>query len=181
MDYKTKPISRDDLRCIAKFIRQKFNCKNRLRFNVIDAFERVHFLFPQITVEVVEDNKLSTNNPARCIPDLSGNYHIEIKESVYRGAYNNIGAYRDHIMHEICHAILCILGFTPILDKIIKEEELKPYESMEWQAKALCGEILVPYDKIDGLSINQVTNYCKVSKKCASYAISNLYKKNVNR
>lgn len=176
MDYKTKPISRDELRSIAKFIRKKFTCKNKYRFDVIDAFERIHDIFPQITVEVVENDKLSVNNPGRCTPDGFGNYHIEIKESVYNGAYHNVGAYRDHIMHEISHAILCILGFTPIFERSFKDEELKPYESMEWQAKALCGEVLVPYDKIKGLSKEQIINYCKVSKQCAEKTIKNLTK-----
>ena len=178
MDYKTKPISRENLRIIAKFIKTKFGCKNKYRFDVIDAFERIHNLFPQITVEVVDDDKLNTNNPARCVPDGLGNYHIEVQNRVYQGACRGTGAYRDHIMHEICHAILCILGFTPIFERAFKETDLKPYESMEWQAKALCGEVLVPYDNIYGLSIKQIMNYCKVSKSCASLAKKNSAKNN---
>ena len=38
---------------------------------------------------------------------------------------------------------------------------------MEWQAKALCGEILIPYEETKGLSKNKIISYCKVSEECA--------------
>ena len=41
MDYKTKPTSREELRGIARFIRKLFKCKNKYRFDVMDAFERI--------------------------------------------------------------------------------------------------------------------------------------------
>ena len=58
MDYKTYPISRKDLREIAVVLRKVFGCKNKYKFNVVDAFEKVHSLFPNIYTEVVEDEEL---------------------------------------------------------------------------------------------------------------------------
>lgn len=168
MDYKTYPISRKDLREIAVVLRKVFGCKNKYKFNVVDAFEKVHSLFPNIYTEVVEDEELECNNPARCLPDFANNeYLIQVKNSVYEGACAKVGGYRAHILHEICHAVLCILGFVPIMDRQFKNNEIKCFESMEWQAKALCGEILMPYEETKNLSINEIVRYCNVSLESA--------------
>ena len=137
MDYKTKPTSREELRGIARFVRKLFKCKNKYRFDVMDAFEKIPSVIPAVTCLVVEDDEIEGDIPARCVPDFEGHYTIEVKSSIYDGAAEGIGGYRAHILHEICHAILCLLGFTPILDRAFKNNELKPFESMEWQAKAL--------------------------------------------
>ena len=92
------------------------------------------------------------------------------------GAAEGIGGYRAHILHEICHAILCLLGFTPILDRAFKNNELKPFESMEWQAKALCGEILMPYEETEGLSVRQIRHLCQVSRESAELRYNNYRK-----
>ena len=156
MDYKTKPTSREELRGIARFVRKLFKCKNKYRFDVMDAFERIPSVIPAVTCLVVEDDEIEGDVPARCVPDFEGHYTIEVKSSIYDGAAEGIGGYRAHILHEICHAILCLLGFTPILDRAFKNNELKPFESMEWQAKALCGEILMTYEETEGLSVRQI-------------------------
>lgn len=133
MDYKTKPTSREELRGIARFVRKLFKCKNKYRFDVMDAFESIPSVIPAVTCLVVEDDEIEGDIPARCVPDFEGHYTIEVKSSIYDGAAEGIGGYRAHILHEICHAILCLLGFTPILDRAFKNNELKPFESMEWQ------------------------------------------------
>lgn len=178
MDYKTKPTSRKTLRDIAKIIRKVFNCSNGCCFDVITAFERIPIIIPQITTTVVDDDAFDPDVPARCIPDFSGNYLIEVKNSVYEGAVADVGGYRAHILHEMCHAILCLLGFTPILDREFKNKELKAYESMEWQAKALCGEIMMPYEETAGLSVAEIEHHCKVSNECASLRANNYRRTN---
>lgn len=167
MDYKTKPTSRDELRIIAKAIRQIFKCKNKYYFDVVNAFEKIPTLIPQIITTVVDDEELAPHVPARCVPDFNGNYVIEVKNSVYEGAVVDVGGYRAHILHEICHAILCMMGFTPILDRAFQNNELNAFESMEWQAKALCGEIMMPYEETQGLTVAQIKHYCKVSDESA--------------
>ena len=128
MDYKTKPIGRKDLRAIAKWFRHTFKCRNKFRFDVIDAFERISSIFPQITTEIVDDNSTEDisdiNVPATCKPDFKGNCHILIREKVYLGACAGVGGYRAHIVHEMSHAVLCLLGFTPILERAFKNNEI---------------------------------------------------------
>jgi hypothetical protein len=169
MDYRTKPISRDDIRGIAAIIRRLFKCRTKYYFDVINAFELMPAYFPNVTTEVVSDDDPElTDVPATTVPDMNGSYCIKIKESVYEGAYTKkIGGYRNHIMHEMCHVILFILGFTPYFDRAYRNNELKPYESIEWQAKALAGEILIPYESTKNLTAKQIVTKCKVSKDAA--------------
>ena len=176
MDYKTKPTSREELRGIARFVRKLFKCKNKYRFDVMDAFEKIPSVIPAVTCLVVEDDEIEGDIPARCVPDFEGHYTIEVKSSIYDGAAEGIGGYRAHILHEICHAILCLLGFTPILDRAFKNNELKPFESMGWQAKALCGEIMMPYEETEGMTVRQIMNYCKVSAEAAQLRHNNYRK-----
>lgn len=169
MDYRTKPISRKDLRKLSKIIRKIFKCKNKYFFDVIKAFELLPMYFSSVTTEIVLDDDPELNDvPATTVPDMNGNYCIKIKESIYEGAYyKKIGGYRNHIMHEICHVILFIIGFTPYFDRTYKNNELKPFESIEWQAKALAGEVLIPYEKTINMSEKQIMHRCKVSKEAA--------------
>lgn len=173
MDYLTKPTSRNKLRALATYIRSLFKCRNKYRFDVIEALEKIHSIFTQVTVEIVEDDDpvLGKKIPCACSPDENGECHIQIKESVYEGAYRGIGGYRAHILHEMCHAILYLIGFKPILARLFNNYELRPFESAEWQAKALCGEIMVPYEATKGMSVKQIKHYCGVSKECAEMRI----------
>lgn len=178
MDYKTKPISRNDLRAIARWAWSFFECKNKLRFDVIGAFEKITELTGgKVTTEIVEDDDTfiiaDTKVPAACSPDFEGGYHIAVRESVYDGACKGVGGYRAHIVHEMSHAILCLFGFTPVLERSFGNYEIQPiYTSMEWQAKALAGEILVPYEKTIGMSEKQIRFYCKVSSDLAKHRLS---------
>ena len=178
MDYITKPISRKDLRLLAQWARSVFKCKNKLRFDAVGAFEKItERTGGKVTTEIVEDNDTSiiadTKVPAACIPDFEGGYHIVIRERVYDGACKGIGGYRAHIVHEMSHAILCLFGFTPILERSFGNNKIQPlYRSMEWQAKALTGEILVPYEETIGMSERQIRFYCKVSANLAKHRLS---------
>lgn len=174
MDYKTKAISRNEIRNIARFIRKLFRCRNKYYFDVIKAFEELPFMFSNISTEIVLDDSPELGNaPSTIISDRKGNYVIKIKESVYEGAYyKKIGGYRNHIMHEICHYILFMLGYTPHFDKVYKNFVLKDYESVEWQAKALAGEVLIPYENTIGLTEEEIMKKCKVSNDAAKKRVS---------
>ena len=171
MDYMTKGISRKDLRIIAKWFRGINGTKNKLRFDSAGAFERFPSLFPNVTTEIVpddDDSAFSVDSPGTCIPDMNGNYRILIREGTYDSACRGVGGPRSHLVHEMSHAILCMLGYTPVLERSFKNGEIKPcYRSMEWQAKALTGEIMVPYEETKGMTIRQIKHYCKVSKDSA--------------
>lgn len=174
MDYITKPITRRDIRNIAKWFKKINGAQDDLCFDVVSAFERFPVFFPNVITEVVSDNdnQFDRLSPATCIPDMMGNYKILIRESVYTDAYNERGGPRSHIVHEMAHAILCMLGYTPLFERSFRNREIRPcYRSMEWQAKALAGEIMVPYEKTIGMTYLQIQKACKVSKECAQARI----------
>lgn len=165
MDYMTKPISRKELRNLATLFRIIFKSELNGSFNVLNALETLPDVFPGSNYLVVEDNDLPANIPARCSPDENGNFIVEIKNSVYQGAYKKkIGAYRGFICHEICHVFLYKIGFTPIFNRQFESNEIPAYRSVEWQAKALCGEVMMPYKETVNLSTNEIIHKYGVSK-----------------
>lgn len=170
MDYKTKPTSRIKLRKLAKIFRQLFHIPLHGAFPVLSILERVPDIFEGTTISVVEDNQLPPNIPARCIQDGDGNFCIEIAEYVYNGAYKNqTGAYLGFICHEICHIFLYKIGFTPVLERNFANNKLPAYCSVEWQAKALCGEIMMPYEETKGMSTVDLMRNYHVSRSFAIY------------
>ena len=170
MDFRTKPISREKIRAIACWVRTYlFKCKNKYYFDVIKALELLPHKFSNVMVEIVLDDDPDLQDvPATTIPDMKGNYCIKIKETVYDDAYHKKnGGYRNHIMHEISHVILFMLGFLPHFDVAYGNKDLKPYESIEWQAKALAGEILIPYEATKEMDYKTIKKRCKVSRDAA--------------
>ncbi|MBQ4289504.1 MAG: hypothetical protein II749_06080 [Clostridia bacterium] len=169
MDYKTKPTSRKDLRRYSKILRKLFDVPQTGPFPVLWALERVGEVFKNCNYIVVEDKHFPLKTMARCIQNEMGGFTIEIKQSVYDGAYEKkIGAYLGFIMHEICHVFLFSIGFTPVYERSFADKSISPYCSVEWQAKALCGEVMIPYNESRGMSIEKI---------CATYHCSKAFAK----
>ena len=161
----TKPTSRIKLRNLAALFRIIFKSDSNGSFNVLEALEILPDVFPGSSYCIVEDNDLPANIPARCSPDENGNFIVEIKNSVYQGAHKKkIGAYRGFICHEICHVFLYKIGFTPIFNRQFENNAIPAYRSVEWQAKALCGEVMMPYNETADLSSDEIIHMYGVSK-----------------
>ncbi|MGL5796690.1 MAG: ImmA/IrrE family metallo-endopeptidase [Cetobacterium sp.] len=109
--------------------------------------------------QVVEDRELPYNVYAET--DLI-HKKIYIKESVYDRAAEGSTRDRFTIAHEIGHVIMHT-------DKIIvcRGDEIKKYEYPEWQADHFAAELLVPVFHIGDLSVDEIKNKYKVSKKVA--------------
>ena len=165
MDYITKPTSREKLRRLSELFRAIFKSNVLGKFDVLHALEILPDIFPGCSYQIVEDALLPNNVPARCSPDENGNFIIEIKNSVYSGAYQkDIGAYRGFICHEICHVFLYKIGYTPIFNRQFGNNVIPPYRSVEWQTKALCGEVMMPYNETMNLSKEEIMDIYGVSK-----------------
>lgn len=120
MDYMTKPISRSTIRNLCKYIRQIFQLSPDEPFPVLKILDKLCVLFEGTDYQIVEDNYLPANVFACCYQKADGGFMIEIKETVYKGAYeDNNGAFLCFICHEICHIILFYLGYTPISTRAI--------------------------------------------------------------
>ena len=168
MDYETKPTSRRDLRRFAVYVRKLFDVPESGPFPVLEALEKLPDIFEGSGYQIVEDKKLPPQTMAQCTPNDTGGFTIEIKESVYVGAYEKqIGAFLGFICHEICHVFLFIIGFTPIYARSFADRELPAYCSVEWQAKALCAEVMIPFDESRGMKPNELIDRYHVSKAFA--------------
>lgn len=167
MDYKTKPTTRAELRKLADAFDILAGTRDCLYKPVVELLDKITDIMPFVHYEIVDDNTFGINVPARGYFGLDGNYTIEIKEYVYEGAIQGIGAYRGFIMHEIFHPFLYTLGFVPLYERSFKNGELSPYESVEWQVKAITGEYMMNYDQTKDLSKDEIIKECGVSKAFA--------------
>lgn len=160
MDYKTKPTTRFELRKLANAFDILADTKDSLYKPVVELLDKIPDIMPFVHYEIVDDNAFEINVPARGYFEPDGNYTIEIKEYVYNGAIQGNGACRGFIMHEIFHPFLYRLGFVPLYERSFKDGELHPYESVEWQVKAITGEYMMNYDQTKDLlkmkSLNNV-------------------------
>ena len=169
MDYETKPTSRRDLRSFAVYVRKLFDVPEGGPFPVLEALEKLPDVFEGSGYQIVEDKKLPPQTMAQCTPNNAGGFTIEIKESVYAGAYENqVGAFLGFICHEICHVFLFKIGFTPVYTRSFADGELPAYRSVEWQAKALCAEVMLPYEETRGMKPKELMDTYHVSKAFAT-------------
>ena len=81
---------------------------------------------------------------------------------------NQIGALLGFICHEICHVFLFEIGFTPVYARSFADGELPAYCSVEWQAKALCAEVMLPYEETRGMKPKELVDTYHVSKAFAT-------------
>lgn len=170
MDYKTKSITREEIRMLAPYFRELFDVPKTGPFPVLDALEKLPDVFHNSNYEVVEDDELDLKVMAQCSPNDEGGFTIKIKSSVYEGAYeNDIGAFLGFINHEICHVFLFEIGFKPIYERTFENNTIPAYESVEWQAKALNGELMVPYDECKNMSDVEIEEKYHVSKSFVKY------------
>lgn len=168
MDYQTKSTSRKDLRKYSLYLRKLFDVPLHGSFPVLTVLDKLSDVFEGSNYMILEDSMLPAKTMARCYPNTNGGMTIEIKESVYTGAYEHgVGAFLGFICHEICHVFLCYIGFTPIMNRSFENGELPAYCSVEWQAKALCGEVMIPFDESHNMTEQEIVDTYHVSKAFA--------------
>ena len=173
MDYMTKPASRATLRQFAKIVRAIFGCRSDDEpFPVLNALEKLPDVIDNVSYEIVNDYDLPANVFAWCYPKPEGGFVIQIKETVYNGAcYDDNYVFRCFICHEICHVLLFWIGFTPISARAFGDTEIEPFRSVEWQAKALTSETMIPYDATKGMTSKAIVEKYHVTKKSAEYRV----------
>ncbi len=165
MDYKTKPVTREQLRTYSQFFRRLFDVSRGGPFPVLETLDKIGDVFDGCSYEIVHDRSMPKRTMARCIPNNAGGFTIQIKQSVYDGAYEKrIGAYLGFICHEICHIFLFNIGYLPLYERSFEDNTLPAYCSVEWQAKALCGEVMIPYKESRGMNLTEIMETYCVSK-----------------
>ena len=150
---------REDLRNIARELRERLNLDDVLYFPVVELLDAMTELFDNFNYEIVEDSELSEKVHADT--DIRTG-HIRIKESVYDGACKGEGRDRMTIAHEIGHYImLCFCGFK--LERNFSGGEIPTFRDPEWQAKCFAGELMVPAHRVKGMDKYEIVEQCGVS------------------
>lgn len=168
MDYETRATSRCELRLYAKLFRTICGFTADEPIDPVALLDRLPELegFEDVRHEIVYNNALPGNVPAQCEKTEDG-YLIQIKESVYSGAYEKkTGGHRMHIIHEIMHTFADKLGFMPVFSRELTKD-IPSYRRLEWVVMALAGEVMMPYEATIGMSVNELMNNFGVSKAAA--------------
>ena len=162
IDYVTKPTSREHLRSYAIVFRELFDIPQTGEFPVLEALEKIPDIFSGSGYQILEDELLPKGVVAQCVKNIDDGFTIEIRQSVYDGARRRIGAYCGFILHEMAHIFMYEIGYRPILQRSFEDAPL--YCMGEWQVKALTGEIAMPYEETEGMSISEIMDKYCVSK-----------------
>ena len=180
MDFETQPISRENIRLFANLIRKNYGIKT-IRFPVLEFLESIEELTnDEVSYIVEEDCEFDKNVMAHIdVFKNESKYLIHIRESVYVNAYSGKHADIGFIMHEICHYFMIgVLGFKPNESVCYSTKRIQTYMSAEWQAMALCGELMIPYDRCKGKTRRQVYHITKSSKSQVDFFFDNVVNKN---
>ena len=168
VDYETKPLSRRKIRILAKAIRLFFKIKS-IKFPVMDILEQLDEY--GVTYIVEEDKKFKKDVMAYLEPNIDG-YCIHIRNSVYDGACEGEGNCIGYICHEECHFFLIeFFGFKPIFGRALNERKIPACRSMEWQAKAMCGELMIPINECYAMTVEEIVDETNSSFQQAEYFV----------
>lgn len=158
------PLSRNDIRRIARFFRKILGLEDEKTFPIVEVFE---WGMPLIDEEFVYDiqpiEKMGTRH-GLTYPDQ---HLIVIREDVYERATRGAGRDRLTIAHEIGHYIMHDPKKLALARTERDDMELPAYLDPEWQANAFAGELLAPAYIIRGMTPEEVVFKCKVSMDAA--------------
>ena len=168
MTFYTAPLSRRDIRALALEFRRRIRRENALYFNVPMVLEMLPILYDGFHFEIVEMSYFGD-------PDIHAETDIEaccirIREDVYKGAWEYNGRDRMTICHEIGHFVIINVCGTRLYRRF-DGQKIKAYCSPEWQAKCFGGELLIPKHLVGGMSVEEVVDFCCVSRKAAEYQL----------
>ena len=186
MDYETnKIITRLEIRFIAKIVKKLFNITT-LAIPVLKLLDLLTIKYIGILYYSIEEDDKFEHNVMAELRDEGSTYCIRIRESVYERALKGHRASLGFICHEICHFILIhIFKIGPkkyrglnglVYARTLNQSEPK-YKSMEWQAKALCGELMISYDDCKNMSLKEIIKATNSSTAQALYFLNVVVKK----
>ena len=187
MDYETSTIvDRSQIRMISILFRKMFKIKTIL-FPVLKVLELLVNRFEKnLYYDVQEDDKFPRKVMAELVIEDTDKYCIRIRQSVFDKALNGERASLGYICHEMCHFFLIyVVGIGPkiyiaednmVYARTIDDRTTPAYKSTEWQAKALCGEVMIPYEKCKNYSLEEIISKTQSSTEQARYFINRVVK-----
>jgi len=98
---------------------------------------------------------------------------IQIRQDVYDRAVSGSGRDRLTMAHELGHLLFHErqnISYARMED----DSNIVTFRNPEWQADAFGGELLIPHNLIQGMSVEEVMEACKVSGNAALCQMSKL-------
>lgn len=163
-----EPLSRKDIRMMARKIRLLEGCLGKLYFDIIN--------FLEITLPKIDESFTFSVGTMWEMKDCHGltypdRNEIQIREDVYERALVNSGRDRLTMAHELFHLLQHQkenISFPRIRDN----GEIPAYKDPEWQANAFGGELLIPHNLIKGMTAEEIAFKCAVSLPAAKCQMS---------
>ncbi|WP_419020051.1 ImmA/IrrE family metallo-endopeptidase [Intestinimonas butyriciproducens] len=173
MKYSCPPLSRKQIREYARCIRRALKIEGLLWFPVEQFLETLHLLTndEDLYFQIIPDDEWNQPPNRHAYFDLNDDC-IYIKESIYVGACNGNGRDRMTIVHECAHVLLIRHSHLTLARSF--DDDIPIYCDPEWQAKCLAGELMVPADRVQGISASDVSARCGVSKEAARYQLNKI-------
>lgn len=152
-------LSRDKIRGFTRSIREACKWEDKTYFPIVQFIE---WCLPEIDPEFefivapaseMGDNYGLTN---------TAKHEIRIREDVYEAACAGNPRHRFTMCHELGHYLL----HQPELISLARGAVPK-YCEPEWQANTFAGELMAPYDLIQGMSVEEIAVKCGMSDQAA--------------
>lgn len=165
--YRVQPLSRQDIRCYAKGLREMLRLSE---VKYIDIIRLMEYIFPKVfkkdnySFEIRTKEEMGQNHG---LTDPRAG-KIYLREDIYERACRGAGRDRFTAAHELGHFLLhddVDVGFA----RISKNEYLPPYCDPEWQANAFAGEFLMDHDVIRDMTPTEIVSACGVSYAAACF------------
>lgn len=161
-------LSREKIREIARFIRKECKLEDVTYFPILRFFDWYlpeidpDFKFIIVPVSEMRDTYGLTNTVK---------HEIRIREDVYEGAYFGNPRHRFTMCHELGHYLL----HQPEMISLPRGDVPK-YRDPEWQANTFAGELMAPYDLVQGMPVEEIAEKCGMSIQAAKiqYNICNV-------
>jgi uncharacterized protein DUF955 len=163
--YHVPAMSRQTIRGFATAVRFAARGPAGTRFDIVDMLENAMYeIDPGYNLEVAEYDDLGSATHGLTIPSEKT---IIIREDIYEGACNGHGRDRFTLAHELGHYLLHHRIGLARRDQV-RREQIKPFNSSEWQADAFAGELLIPIEAVRACrTVAGIAAICGVSQDAA--------------
>lgn len=162
--YRAKPLSRKQIQSIAMKLREILDIPPDRAFPIVKFLE---YILPQFdyTLEICDPSEMKDKYALT----LPGEKILRIREDVYINATRNNPRDLFTIAHEIGH-VLFHDSNSIVLAR--SSDEIKAFESPEWQANTFAAELLAPSCVLFGKSIEEIVKIYGCSKEVAKIQLS---------
>lgn len=164
------PLSREQIRKMARFIRRIAGEENKLYFDIVRFLD---IILPQIDPEfslIIEGKEKLGDCHGLTYPDRN---EIHIREDVYNRALDGSGRDRLTMAHELFH-LLQHEKSNISYARTSGNQKIVAFRDPEWQADAFGGELLIPAHLAKGMEADEIVSKCGVSYKAAYCQISKM-------